>query len=199
MVKVMIVEPDEGLSRRVVPALQHAEYEVSGARDARQALELARRWTPDVVVARVMARDPGFPKLCHLARSLGAPLIAVQPWSGDAQSRADALDIGADDCLSEPLDPRELVARIRAILRWSVPEGGKDSTSQGTTVPAAHVPKAICGQDRWYTPRFGGTAMTRTTIEMPFRSATGAWLDNRAQGSQSGRRRVSSLQELAKV
>ena len=122
-----MIEPNDHLSRRLAPVLKRAGYVVAEVPDERQAVEMARTWGPDVVVIRVPTADTWLTQSTTLRQHLDAPAIVIGPYGDDGESRAVALDNGADDCLSEAFNPPELVARIRAILRRRCTSmGGED-------------------------------------------------------------------------
>jgi DNA-binding response OmpR family regulator len=118
MVKTVLVVDDEPKIVDVVREyLEHAGFAVRTAGDGPAALERARALAPDLVVL-----DLGLPGLDgldvarQLRRSSRVPLIILTA-RGDEVDRIIGLEIGADDYLVKPFSPRELVARVRAVLR----------------------------------------------------------------------------------
>ncbi len=116
--RVLIVEDDPKTSGLVRLYLEHAGYAVSAAGDGREALRLAKSDPrPDLVVLDVM-----LPKLdgLHVCRELrlttDAAIILLTARSTE-EDRLEGLDLGADDYVTKPFSPRELVARVRAVLR----------------------------------------------------------------------------------
>ena len=134
--RVMVIGANDHLSRRVAPALERAGYVVADVPDERQALVMARSWSPDVVVIRVATTDTWLTQSAALCQRFDVPVVVIGPYGDDAGSRAVALDNGADDCLSEASNPMELVARIRAILRRRRMTVSGDDCAHPTNVAA---------------------------------------------------------------
>ena len=128
MSRVMIVGYPSAL---LVPLVERAGYEVASVPDERGMVELAERWAPDLIVVEVASSGGEAQLSATPVRSLHVPFVVIAPGYDDGRRRAAALDAGADDCVSEPLDPRELVARVRAILRRRL------GTSAGTDAQPA--------------------------------------------------------------
>ncbi len=120
MVKTVLVVDDEPKIVDVVREyLEHAGFSVRTAGDGPAALERARALSPDLIVL-----DLGLPGLDgldvarQLRRSSRVPVIILTA-RGDEVDRIVGLELGADDYLVKPFSPRELVARVRAVLRRS--------------------------------------------------------------------------------
>lgn len=127
-VSVLIVEDEPAILELVAVNLEHAGFAPLRAVSAEQALELLRAALPDVALVDWML--PGQSGL-SLARRLRAdartrelPIIFLTARSEEGDKVA-ALDAGADDYVTKPFSPRELVARIRAVLRRRAPQLGE--------------------------------------------------------------------------
>jgi DNA-binding response OmpR family regulator len=95
-------------------------FAVVEASDGTEALEIALKRVPDLVIADVMMPGIDGVELCRRLRS--SPATAASPIllfsaRGDVQTRLDAFAAGADDFVHKPFDPRELKARLAALLR----------------------------------------------------------------------------------
>jgi len=114
---VLVVDDEPKIVDVVREYLEHAGFSVRTAADGPTALERARALSPDLVVL-----DLGLPGLDgldvarQLRRSSRVPIIILTA-RGDEVDRIVGLEIGADDYLVKPFSPRELVARVRAVLR----------------------------------------------------------------------------------
>src|SRR5207302_4817699 len=96
-------------------------FTVEVAQDGKEALEKARQIKPNLIILDLMLPEIGGLDVCkQLRRDSDVPLIILTA-RGDDVDRIVGLEIGADDYVSKPFNPRELVARIRAILRRSQP------------------------------------------------------------------------------
>ena len=117
MKTILVVDDEPGIASLVRDYLEHAGFAVLVAGDGRNALALARSRRPDLVVL-----DLGLPGLDGLdvARALrrdsDVPILMLTARTDEAD-RVAGLELGADDYVSKPFSPREIVARVRAILR----------------------------------------------------------------------------------
>lgn len=121
---LLIIEDDARLAGMVAQYLEQSGFAVQHAPDGRSGLAcLDGRTTavPDLVILDLMLPDIDGLEVCRRIRTLPAPLaqlpILMLTAKGDAMDRIIGLEIGADDYLPKPFEPRELLARIRAILR----------------------------------------------------------------------------------
>ncbi len=117
MLKVLLIDDDKELSQLLSEYLHTEGFAIDTAFDGQTALDLALKHSYSVIVLDVMlpVRN-GFDVLKNLRQYNQTPVIMLTA-KGDTVDRVIGLEIGADDYLSKPCDPRELVARIRAILR----------------------------------------------------------------------------------
>ena len=121
MKRILIVDDERNIVELLRLYLAQAGYEVADARDGVAALEAHARLDPDLVVLDLML--PGIDGL-EVARELrrrGDTPILMLTARGDGIDRIVGLELGADDYLVKPFEPREVVARVRAILRRSDP------------------------------------------------------------------------------
>ncbi len=115
--RVLLVEDEDSITVPLSEALGREGFDASVASTAAQALELAREVDPDVVLLDVMLPDgSGFDVCRELRRSSGVPIIMVTARDEEAD-RIVGLELGADDYVTKPFSAREVVARIRAVLR----------------------------------------------------------------------------------
>jgi two-component system response regulator ResD len=115
--RLLVVDDDRTVAEVVSVYLTNAGYEVARAEDGSTALELAAADLPDLVILDLML--PGVPGLevCRRLRALGpVPIIMLTARTGE-EDRIIGLECGADDYVTKPFSPRELVARVDAVLR----------------------------------------------------------------------------------
>ncbi len=117
MPRVLIVDDEPEIVRLVVDYLEHAGFEASSARTGDEALMRARTESPDLVIL-----DLGLPGIDGLdvtraLRRHGDVPIIMLTARDDETDRIIGLELGADDYVTKPFSPRELVARVRAVLR----------------------------------------------------------------------------------
>lgn len=118
--KILLVDDDPRLRDLVGLSLERAGYQVSTAADGQQALTSAMRDNPDLIVL-----DVGLPELdgfevCRRIRAHSEVPIVFLTARDDEIDRVVGLEMGADDYVVKPFSPRELVARIKAILKRSL-------------------------------------------------------------------------------
>ncbi len=114
--RVLVVEDDASVRAAVAEFLEQHEFEVTTADDGQDAsAQLARR-TFDLAVVDIMLPGEDGLSLCRRFNESGLPVLIVSALSSTA-ARIAGLETGAADYLPKPFDPRELLARIRAILR----------------------------------------------------------------------------------
>jgi len=114
---VLIVDDEERVLDLLDLYLQNAGFEVVVARNGQQALELARQRKPDVVLLDLMLPLIDGIEVCKLLRQQSSLPIIMLTAKDDDADKVLGLEIGADDYITKPFNPREVVARIRAILR----------------------------------------------------------------------------------
>ncbi len=115
--KILLIEDEDGIIHLLNLYLRDAGYEVVAAKDGADGLALHARVHPDLVILDIMlpALD-GF-EVCRRIRAWSKTPILMLTARGDEDDRIQGLDSGADDYLVKPFSPRELVSRVRAILR----------------------------------------------------------------------------------
>ena len=115
--KILVIEDEEGIIHLLNLYLRDAGYTVVAARDGADGLEMHARERPDLVILDIMlpALD-GF-EVCRRIRLWSNTPILMLTARGDEDDRIQGLELGADDYLVKPFSPRELVSRVRAILR----------------------------------------------------------------------------------
>ncbi len=119
--KVLIVDDDPRLRDLLRLALERAGYDVITASDGQSALTHATREAPDLIVLDIgLPEMDGF-EVCRRIRAGSQVPILFLTARDDEIDRIVGLEMGADDYVTKPFSPRELVARVRAILKRSAP------------------------------------------------------------------------------
>src|SRR5881409_760681 len=120
--KILIVEDERNIASFVSMYLKNARYQVEIARDGGEALMKAENTKPDLVVLDLMLPDIDGLEVCRQIRSASDVPILMLTARDDDIDKIVGLEVGADDYLTKPFNPRELVARVKSILRRSTPD-----------------------------------------------------------------------------
>ena len=115
--RVLVVEDEANLADTIAYNLRREGYEASTAGDGYTALEATQAQRPDVVVLDIMLPGIDGLELCRRIRKTSAVPIIMLTARGDEMDRVVGLEVGADDYLAKPFSMRELLARVRALLR----------------------------------------------------------------------------------
>jgi two-component system OmpR family response regulator len=141
--RILIVDDDPQIRNMLAVALDRAGFRTLTASDGAGALRSARRDAPDLMVLDVgLPEMDGF-EVCRRLRADSSLPILFLTARDDEIDRIVGLEMGADDYVTKPFSPRELVARIKAILKRS--NGVPSATGPGLTLgvlavnPAAHL------------------------------------------------------------
>jgi DNA-binding response OmpR family regulator len=116
-VRVLIIDDDTRLSAMLSDYLSDNGYRVRAAATARAGLEEVVRDRPDAVILDVMLPDLDGFETCRRIRAISDVPVLMLTARGDETDRIVGLEIGADDYLPKPFNPRELLARLKAVLR----------------------------------------------------------------------------------
>jgi two-component system alkaline phosphatase synthesis response regulator PhoP len=129
--RVLVVDDDEKTVELVKLYLNRDGYRVLTAYDGIEALRLAREGHPDLIVLDLMLPGIDGLEVCHTLRAESdVPIIMLTARTTD-QDKLTGLELGADDYVTKPFSPRELAARVRAVLRRLPGERGPDEIRSG--------------------------------------------------------------------
>jgi two-component system, OmpR family, response regulator MprA len=118
--RLLVVDDEIAISNVIRLGMEHAGFQVHCATEGYQALDMAQRLKPDLVVLDVMLPGLDGFEVCRRLRQNQATTnipILMLTAKDDVKDRVQGLDIGADDYVTKPFDLAELVARVRALLR----------------------------------------------------------------------------------
>ena len=116
MDRLLLVEDDSTLIRMLTSFLNSENFEVTSVTGQRAAVTAMEENAPDLALVDISLADGNGFAACARAKELGVPVIFLTA-SGDEYSVVTGLDMGADDYIAKPFRPRELVSRIRSVLR----------------------------------------------------------------------------------
>ena len=115
--RIMVVDDEPQITRVLRTTLSSHGYVVHTASDGDEALEVMREWLPDLIITDLAMPNLAGLELCRRVRTKLAVPIIVLSVRGEEKTKIEALDAGADDFVTKPFAPNELLARIRALLR----------------------------------------------------------------------------------
>jgi DNA-binding response OmpR family regulator len=153
MRSILVVEDEMKIARLVRDYLEHAGFEVRVAGDGEAALASVRGTRPDLVVLDLglPGRD-GLDVTRELRKSTNVPIVMLTA-RGDETDRIVGLELGADDYVVKPFSPRELVARVRAVLRRGADAGGPEVLrASGVEVDLRRMRVTVDGRPVELTP-----------------------------------------------
>ncbi len=117
--RILIVEDESRMARFIRLNLEHDGFQVFEAVRGREAIRRAREEFPDLILLDVMLPEiDGFEVLSRIREESDVPVIMLTA-KGEEDDRVRGLELGADDYVPKPFSPRELVSRVRAVLRRS--------------------------------------------------------------------------------
>jgi two-component system OmpR family response regulator len=117
--KILLVEDDETLLGVLKYNLEKEGYQVATSTDGANALELSRKFTPDMVVLDIMLPGLDGFEVCRILRKESSVPVLMLTAKTQEVDKVIGLELGADDYMTKPFSIRELSARIKAILRRS--------------------------------------------------------------------------------
>ena len=140
--KILVVDDEESILELVAFNLTQAGYQLLTTKDGLEGLALARREKPDLIVLDVMLPGLDGLEICRVLRKETSVPILMLTARKTESDKVIGLDLGADDYLTKPFSPRELVARVKAVLRRTGKEelSSSDTLERGELVinPAKH-------------------------------------------------------------
>lgn len=130
MKKILVVDDDRMTVELITTYLKHERYTVLTALDGRSALELAQEQQPDLIILDLMLPHiDGLDVARVLRTQSNVPIIMLTARSTE-EDVLIGLGVGADDYITKPFSPRELVARVRTVLRRVTPEEREEEPSE---------------------------------------------------------------------
>src|SRR6266704_212766 len=133
--KILIIQDEEGIIHLLSLYLKDAGFEVAVAKDGADGLALHARLHPDLVILDIMLPAIDGFEVCRRIRAWSKTPILMLTARVSEEDRIEGLDLGADDYLVKPFSPRELVSRVRAILR----RVGNQEAAEAQLAPAKNT------------------------------------------------------------
>ena len=170
MPKILVVEDEAAIARVLVDNLLFEGHEAEAVADGAEGLERALAWQPDLILLDIVLPTMDGYEVCRRLRTQGAatPIIMLTA-RGEEVDKVLGLELGADDYVTKPVGVRELMARIKAVLRRG----------------RRHQPRARC----WSSDKRESTSTATRRPRMPSRASVpqGLWRPAPPMGKQGPR------------
>lgn len=114
---ILVVDDEERMARFIQLNLEHDGFQVVEANRGAKAIQLLRDEMPDLVILDVMMPDIDGFQVLEMIREISVVPVIMLTAKGEEDDRVRGLELGADDYVTKPFSPRELVSRVRAVLR----------------------------------------------------------------------------------
>ncbi len=115
--RILVVDDEERIVRFIRLNLEHDGFQVLEAFKGAQAIDRLRTGLPDLILLDVMLPDIDGFEVLRMIREISTVPVIMLTAKGEEDDRIHGLELGADDYISKPFSPRELVSRVRAVLR----------------------------------------------------------------------------------
>ena len=129
--RVLVIDDDERLNTLLTRYMDRFGFAVHSATDPRAGLRMVKADPPDIVILDVMLPEMDGFAVCRKVRETSHVPIIMLTARGEVMDRILGLELGADDYLAKPFEPRELVARVQAVLRRGVPASDEERLRVG--------------------------------------------------------------------
>jgi len=115
--RILVIDDEERMVRFIRLNLEHDGFLVSEAFNGKQAIQRLRDTTPDLILLDVMMPDIDGFEVLQMIREISSVPVIMLTAKGEEDDRVRGLELGADDYVTKPFSPRELVSRVKAVLR----------------------------------------------------------------------------------
>lgn len=154
--KILIVDDDENICDIIKLYMEKEGFEVHVSNDGLRAIEMFKEVAPDFVVLDIMLPGVSGSQVCREIRKVSRTPIIMLSAKCEIFDKVLGLELGADDYMVKPFDPRELIARVKAILRRSI--NGENDTTEEVVYPNLCVNKTdytvkVDGEDVQMPPK----------------------------------------------
>ncbi len=165
-VKILVVDDEAAVTQLLAYNLRRANYEVLSAADGREALEMARATSPDLILLDLMLPELDGLEVCRELRKTSEVPIIMITARGEEIDRVVGLELGADDYVAKPFSVRELLARIKAVLRRAAPHAAGASTPAGQNpMETLRGPGGLLLEPESRQARLNGAPLPLTRLE----------------------------------
>ena len=128
--RVLVVDDEPKITEVLKLYLEREGFQVAIAADGKQALERAASYKPDIIILDLNLPDIDGLEVCRSLRKQSNMPIIMLTGRGEEVDKIVGLELGADDYVTKPFSAREVVARVRAVLRRQTPDPDKPNTTK---------------------------------------------------------------------
>mgnify|MGYP001809652077 CR=1 FL=1 len=139
MASILLIDDDAHIRDIVRFALTREGFAVTEAADGRQGLDMAQTTAPDLILLDIMMPEMDGTEVCRRLRRDGRVPIIFLSSRDDEIDRVLGLELGGDDYVTKPFSPRELVARVKAVLRRAAPPEHPPPAAPSPPPPPAEI------------------------------------------------------------
>lgn len=122
--RILVVDDDRNIADLIRLYLEKEMFEVSTVHSGKAALEEFRSWAPDLVILDIMLPEIDGYEICRQIRKVSSIPVIMLTARGETFDKVLGLELGADDYLVKPFEPKELTARVKAVLRRTMSSEG---------------------------------------------------------------------------
>jgi len=115
--KILVVDDDANIADLIRLYLEKETFQVMTVHQGKKALELFYSWTPDLIILDIMMPQMDGWEVCREVRRVSSIPVIMLTARGETVDKVLGLELGADDYMVKPFEPKELVARVKAVLR----------------------------------------------------------------------------------
>ncbi len=152
--RIMVVDDDRNILELVAIYLRKEGYEVIMELDGSQALKDFESLVPDLVILDLMLPGLDGMSFCKEARRISDVPIIMLTAKGETKDKVEGLETGADDYIVKPFEPKELIARVKAVLRRYEHNGVKEVVSfPGLEINMSEYRLLVCGKEVKVAPK----------------------------------------------
>ncbi len=154
MSRVLVVDDDPGIVKLVRAYLEQSGFGVLVAYDGKKAMQIARHERPDLVILDLMLPEMDGWDVCRALRKESDVPVIMLTARVEETDKLVGLELGADDYVTKPFSPRELVARVRSVLRRAegMPPKPERISRGGITIDLSRHSVEVGGEPRELTP-----------------------------------------------
>jgi two-component system OmpR family response regulator len=168
---ILVVDDERTLRETLAESLETEGFSVVQAADGREAVNAFRRSHPDLILLDLMLPELSGTEVCRIIRSeSGVPILMLTAKNAELD-KVVGLELGADDYVTKPFEPREVVARVGAILRRFGRPAASQTAGAAAEIPTARTPASffdltIDVEDRDVSRAGASLPLTRTELDV---------------------------------